>query len=508
MFASMYTRRNLRLVVVALILAWALWQRYGSATHSAPAPKVIHHAVTEPRVLVRGGVRLRECDLPATSVPFPPVAAYCATVDVPENRAEPHGRQVHLNVAIVPSSAEHPARDAVTFLDGGPGGAAVADYPLVAHQFAPLLKTRDVVLIDQRGTGHSNGFECSPGKEPSTEARVRACAVEVARQADPRHYATDDATADIEDVRRRLGYPQLTVIGVSYGTRVAQVYARHYPAAVRALVLDSPVPNALTLGQEHARNLENTLQTRFKACVADSACKARFGDPYTTLQTLLQRLDGHPIDVTITDPVTHGSRREHLTRAGLASLVRFYAYSPITTALLPLTLDEAKAGHYDPLLGQLLLVQSDLSTRLDGPMELSVLCTEDAPLLRVQADDADTVLGTGFVLEAQTACANWPHRSMPGGFHDPLTGPVPTLLLSGEWDPVTPPRYAEEIARHLQHARVLTLPGQGHSVMGIGCAADVVARFVEHLDFEHLDAECLARERATPFFVGYAGATP
>jgi pimeloyl-ACP methyl ester carboxylesterase len=273
-------------------------------------------------------------------------------------------------------------------------------------------------------------------------------------------------------------------------------------------VLDSPVPNALTLGSEHARNLDESLHARFATCVADRQCRERFGDPAHTLQSLLEQLDAHPVDVTINDPVTHAARSEHLTRAGLAQLVRFYAYSPQTAALLPLTLDDARAGRYQALLGQLLLVQGDLSTRLDGPMELSVLCSEDASLLAESPSDAKTILGSAFVQQAQSACAAWPHAPMPKLFHTPLTGSVPTLILSGEFDPVTPPRYAHEIAAHLSQASVLVLPGQGHSVMGIGCAPDVVERFVSSASIKKLDAECLQREHATPFFLDYAGAAP
>jgi len=501
-----------RLFLYALvILAVVAGQRYRHAPHvltptTESTVGVVPAAV--PRTLLRGSVRLTECNLSAPRTPFAPVVAYCTKMSVPEDRAHPEGRQISLGVALIPSTAEKRAADAVTFLDGGPGGAALADFPLVAHAFGPLLKSRDILLIDQRGTGQSNAFECPPSSDTDVTKRVSACAEHVSKRADPRFYTTVDATADLEWVRTQLGYPALTVVGVSYGTRVAQVYARDYPRSVRALVLDSPVPNTLTLGSEHALNLDASLQARFATCVADPACRDRFGDPGRTLQSLLERLEAHPIDVTLEDPVTHATRSEHLTRAGLAQLVRFYAYSPQTAALLPLTLDEARAGRFQALLGQLLLVQGDLSTRLDGPMELSVLCSEDAPLLTVRPADAQTTLGAGFVQQAQSACAAWPHAPMPKDFHRPLTGSVPTLLLSGEFDPVTPPRYADEIAHHLSQARVLVLPGQGHSVMGVGCAPDVVERFVSSASFAKLDAECLQRERATPFFLGYAGAAP
>ncbi len=508
-------KTSLRLRLVAVVVVGAIFwigrhhrTALPTATATASATATIARAAAPARVIRRGEVQLTECELKAPHSAAPPAHAYCAVLEVPENRARPSARQVTLHLAVIPSQAARPAADAVTFLDGGPGGAALADYPLVAQSFAPLQKARDILLIDQRGTGQSNPLQCPPAQNTELLARVRACAAHVATRADPRYYTTADASADLEAVRVQLGYPQLTVIGVSYGTRVAQIYARDYPRSVRALVLDSPVPNTLVLGSEHARNLENTLQARFQACVADSPCKARFQNPYATLSALSARLEAHPIDVTVADPITHAIRTEHLTRASVAQLVRFYAYSPLSMALLPLTLDEAQAGRYTPLLTQLLQVEGDLSTRLEGGMELSVLCTEDAPLLREDPADAHTVLGSAFVRQAQQACTAWPHAPMPAHFHDPLTGAVPTLLLSGELDPVTPPRYAQAIADHLSQARVLTLPGQGHAVMGVGCAPEVVARFVAKADAATLDAHCLARERAAPFFLDYAGPSP
>lgn len=489
----------LRQIHPLAVLGGAPALRASSATAVADAPV---------RTIRRGGLTLGACELVAPATAVPPAAAYCTTMTVAENRSLPGGRRIGLRVAVIPASAEHPAADAVTFLDGGPGGAATADYPLVAPAFAGLHHARDVLLIDQRGTGRSNPLTCPKDPDAAPSDRVSACARALADRTDPRAYTTVDATADLDEVRHRLGYPQLTLVGVSYGTRVAQVYARDYPRAVRAVVLDSPVPNALVLGSEHARNLDAVLTRRFADCTREPACAARFGDPAVTLNTLVQRLAKAPVDVTLPDPTTNATRTDHLTRDGLAMLTRLYAYSPLTLALLPLTLDEARAGRYAPLLGQLLQVQSDLSTRLEGGMELSVLCSEDVGLMHPDPADAATLLGTEFVTRATAACAQWPHAPMPEHFHDPLQGSVPTLILSGEFDPVTPPRYATDIAARLRAAKAVVLPGQGHAVMTAGCAPQVIERFVEHASVTGLDTACLGRERAAPFFLGYTGAAP
>jgi pimeloyl-ACP methyl ester carboxylesterase len=462
-------------------------------------------AATPP--LVRGALTFTPCELKAENTPLPPVKAECTHFDVPEDWDHPQGRHLSLNVALVPSSNRRPAPDLVTFLDGGPGGAATEDYPLLAAAFQPIAKYRDVLLVDQRGTGHSNPLSCRPIPDVEPTELRRRCAASLEARADLRFYRTTDAARDLEALRLALKAPAYTLVGVSYGTRMAQIYAKRYPKSVRAMVLDSSVPNALTLGSEHAQNLEYVLNTRFARCVADAACKERFNDPAATLKRLADRLSQKPASVEVRDPVTFVSKHATLDRSELASLVRLYAYNPVSAALLPLTLDEADKGVYGPLIGQVALLKDDLSTRLAGGMELSVICAEDADLLTANAADRSTLLGE-FADRLKAACGVWPHGDRPADFHAPLEGPVPVLLLEGELDPVTPPRYATEIASHLPNARVIVLPGQGHSVMGTGCLPDLVGKFVKSADAHALDVTCTARERDRAPFMTYSGSTP
>ena len=204
------------------------------------------------------------------------------------------------------------------FLDGGPGGAATEDYPAIAAAFAPLRKQHALLLVDQRGTGGSNALDCDDG-EDAAPARRRASdgagaaarlLAKLAPHAAPQFYATSDAVEDLEAVRRALGSPQLDLVGVSYGTRMAQQYARRHGGAVRALVLDSAVPNALALGSEHARNLEDVLRELFARCRAAARLRQRYGDPYQTLQRLQARLRAHPQQLSLRDPYTFRVQRE------------------------------------------------------------------------------------------------------------------------------------------------------------------------------------------------------
>jgi pimeloyl-ACP methyl ester carboxylesterase len=197
-----------------------------------------------------------------------------------------------------------------------------------------------------------------------------------------------------------------------------------------------------------------------------------------------------------------------LTADDLAAVVRFYAYSPLTAALIPLMLDQADHGNYAPLLGQKRWLASDLSDQITSGLELSVACAEDVDLLAPRPQDADSLLGNGMIERAKAACQIWPKGSRPADFHAPLVSSKPILVLSGELDPVTPPLYGRQILRTLSDARQLIAPGQGHGVMGAGCMPQLLQRFVDSLNPAGLDASCLKLLGQTPAFIDYNGAAP
>jgi pimeloyl-ACP methyl ester carboxylesterase len=493
-------------MAVVALAASLLWR-----AHKAPGTETPHDAA--PASLTRGALTLTPCALGASGhLPGASLAAHCTELDVPEDWAHPESRHIRLRVAIVTALSSRPAPDPVVFLDGGPGGAATEDFPLVAAAFEPLRRHHDVWLIDQRGTGGSNALRCeSPSKTTAGDAPqtlLKACLEQLKDRADVRLYRTSDAVRDLEAVRKSLGSPQLNLFGVSYGTRLAQQYAGANPQSVRSIILDSPVPNRLALGSEHARNLEDTLKRRFARCAEQSDCQAHFGDPYATLMDLKARLAAHPATIEAPDPVTFATHPRTFGAADLATTVRFYAYNPVSSALLPLTLDEAKHGNLKPLLAQEEILQGDLTDRLTGGMELSVICAEDADLLTEQPEDANTLLGTEFVQRAKNACALWPHGGRAADFHEPLRTTVPVLLLAGEFDPVTPERYAREIAESLPNSRVLLAKGQGHAVMGVGCMPQLTEKFVMSLAPAQLDVTCLSMLGDRAPFLTYSGPAP
>lgn len=446
------------------------------------------------------------------------VDAQCTTVSVPENRAEPEGRRIELALAWVPAIGNDAAEDPVFLLAGGPGQSARESYPLMADAFRPTLRKRHVILLDQRGTGASNPLTCRDAEGRSAVAEEDALDAEslqrFAREclagldADPRHYTTSDAVQDLEHVRGLLGAERISLVGVSYGTRVAQEYMRRFPQRARAVVLDSVVPTELILGSEHAKNLEAALDLQFARCAADALCRERFGNPRVTLDALLAQLRAEPVPVRFRDPVTGEVREEPFDATRLASVVRLYAYAPSTGAMLPMALAEAAAGRPEVLMAQARMLVSLVGEQISHGMQLAVMCTEDTPFLAVDPADADTTLGNGIIELAQAQCAVWPRGTLPEDFHAPLSSEVPTLLLSGEFDPVTPPRYGDQAVKGLAKGRHLVLRGQGHSVMGQGCAPRLVARFFESADAAGLDAACLDELTYTAPFTGTHGWEP
>ncbi|NUO71337.1 MAG: alpha/beta hydrolase [Frateuria sp.] len=519
-------RMVLRIVVVTLGLGLLAWNQFhprapataGAGTEAAATP-VTPSAAAKPRTWKLGQLTLTACELGRPNSGLS-TAAWCASFEVPENRADPHGRRIALKLAVIRSEAQLPAKDMLVFLAGGPGQAATETWPMVAQALGPLVAHRNVLLVDQRGTGGSNPLDCKATEQAAGDGesagfdaqRLRAqttqCLHEIGTRADPRYYTTTAAVQDLEDARRALGVASFDLVGVSYGTRVAQQYAMHHPDAVRSVLLDGVVPNQLVLGEDFARNLDDALKAQFARCTAEPECKARFGNPYQTLYQLRDALRANPHKVSFRDPQNYQSVERTLSDDALASVVRLFAYSPVTAALLPLSIDAAAHGDVGPLLGQAKLISCELADSMNGGMQSSVICSEDADLLQPRPQDADTILGTRMIDTLQAVCAVWPHGTRPADFHQPFRSAIPTLLLSGQYDPVTPPRYGEEVLAGLSNARHLVLRGQGHNVIGAGCTPKLVQHFIEDLDPKKLDASCLERLQPTPLFIDFNGATP
>lgn len=525
--------KTFRLIIaVVVLLALFGYRQYTQRQHeSAKAPTLATvdagtnakaeaaAAKASPAITRRKGVlAFTPCTL-APDFGTASVEALCTKFLVPENHAAPNGRKISLAVAWVPAKGEG-LPDPVFMLAGGPGQSALESFPSLVSAFADLRKKRDILLVDQRGTGDSNKLICKDEKGKSavvedddygvdaSRSFAAGCAAKLAAAADLRFYSTSDAIQDLDAVRVAFGAEQVNLMGVSYGTRVAQQYAARYPAHTRTVTIDGIVPNTLVLGNEHARNLESSLDRQFARCSADQGCMEKLGDPRARLNKLMATLATDPPLVSYRDAITGEAKQEKLSPGHIVTLARMFAYAPQAAGLLPLELNEAAQGRYEPLMALSNLLSSTLGDQIMHGMQLSVICTEDASEMKANDADKDSLLGNNMITVLQAQCEAWPKGLRPQGFRKPLAGTVPVLILSGEFDPVTPPRYGDEVLKTLPNGRHLIVRGQGHNVLPIGCMPKLFARFVDTADAKQLDASCLDKIPYAKPFTGFYGWEP
>jgi pimeloyl-ACP methyl ester carboxylesterase len=449
---------------------------------------------------------------------YPSIKARCGTMQRPLDPSNPDASRIELHVAVVAALNLTPLPDPVVPLAGGPGQSAVQFYAAYANAFEALRRDRDILLVDQRGTGDSSLMNC-PFDEDLVEGKY---SVEVTREAaeaclaqlphDPRFFTTSVAVTDLEAVRSALGYPALNLYGISYGTRVAQHFARRYPDVTRSMVLDGVVPPQISLGPEIATESQRALDTIFARCGDDEGCSARFPDVAESFAALVAALRASP--VTVSTPHPNTGRTEELTFGSneLSAAVRLLAYHPNSVALLPLLVHEAAAGNFTPLASQYLLTALSLADTLALGMHNSIMCSEDVPFYDDTLIDYDGLLASymGIIqLEAiEAICSVWPVGPVDAEFKVPLQTSLPVLLLSGDADPITPPRYAEMAAVDLGNALHLVGHQQGHGQLAVGCTRQLVADFVNAADPSAVDAGCLQRSFVMPFFVDFSGPQP
>lgn len=431
-------------------------------------------------------------------LPGVPREARCLDVDVPLDWDTPAGAQIRVHVAVLPAEGSRPLEDPLFVFAGGPGQAATRLGEHALAVFGALTARRDVVLVDQRGTGQSHPLDCPDAglRAPLAQQldveggrrRLAACRdALVARGEDLRQYATWSAVRDVDRVREVLGYPQLNAWGASYGTRAALEYARQFPQRVRALVLDGVAPPDVVLPVAFAEDTDAALDAWLSACRADPACAAAPLD--APLAALLAPPDGG-LAAAVADPFFGTPAAATLGPRQLLGLLRGPLYAPSLAAVWPHALRRAGAGDFTPLLG----LEAALSgVQLSQGMHFSVLCAEDVPRLTPALREAvaRTRSGAAFIGEYEEACAGWPTRPVPEAYFAPPPIAAPVLLLSGGVDPATPPRHAAALAARLPHATHVVARNLAHGVSTQGCGPQLVQRFVRDLSLGGLDAGCL-----------------
>jgi len=462
-------------------------------------------------------LELDDCRISAGPA-FPGIKARCGTLWRPENPADPNSAEIEIAVAVVPALDLTPQPDPFVPLAGGPGQGARQFYSAYRGVFERVRRDRDIVLVDQRGTGESSRMDCDIDDDIvdgryTTELALEATQICLdALPHDPRFFTTSIAVQDLEAVRAALGYTQLNLYGVSYGSRVAQHYARRYPESTRSIVLDGVAPPQLPLGPEIAIEAQRALDNIFLRCADDAACNDRFPNLRQSFIAVRAELAEQAVVVDLANPVTGHREFVDFGSAELAGALRLLSYHTNSMAIVPLLIDEAANGHFGPLAAQFHMIAASMADTLALGMHNSIMCTEDVPFYN--SSDIDiAALEASYIgvvqLEAlQAICSLWPAGPIDDDLHEPLASDIPTLLLSGEADPITPPRYAALAMVDLERARHLIGKQQGHGQAGIGCTPRLISQFVTAADPADLDAACLERSFPMPFFLDFAGPAP
>jgi pimeloyl-ACP methyl ester carboxylesterase len=438
----------------------------------------------------------------------------CGSLQRPLDPARPDGVQIEVHYLVVPAMARNKQPDAVLLLAGGPGQSAINVAARVLPRLSRLGNRRDLVFIDQRGTGRSAPLMCpDDSKLPITEQldteaqfrRLDACRAALeqlpyGRDGGLRFFTTAIAMQDMDAVREALGVPQWNLVGASYGTRAALEYLRQFPGKVRRTVIDGVAPPDMVLPASFSADTQAALHRLFDA----------HGKSHPQLRADWQQLLASlPRPVTVAHPLTGQPERFTVDRQLLLRAVRPPLYQPTLAAALPAAIQAAThEGRFEGLFGLTSAFGSAKEMRLAMGMHFSVICAEDLPRLA----DATDKPGADFQrMDAEMygrVCKTWPRGAVPADFYRVPAAPGPVLVMSGGADPATPPRHGERVAQalgagHPERVQHLVVPEAGHGVTAVGCVRDLLFRFIDaQTDAAALpqDGSCATRIPRPPAF--------
>jgi len=432
------------------------------------------------------------------------IEGLCGTVSVWENRESKQGRHLALKVMVLPA-LQSGASDAFFPLAGGPGQSAVDTYPATGYTNA-IRKDRDVVLVDQRGTGGSAPLKCDLrdmtnaqqvlGEEIPAE-RLRACREQLAQTADLTQYTTSIFADDLDDVRAALGYEKIDVFGTSYGTRAALVYLRRHGNHVRTIGLEGVVSPEFRIPLSFSRTLQSSIDQIIARCEATTACQQSYPDLRKEFDALLVRLDKEPAKADV--PIGGSKQTVTISKGLFVSTLRPALYQPQVISAFPLMIHKAYEGDWGIYAFIALQIRTAMDQALNRDLSLSVVCAEDVSGVTeamIGKETAGTYLGDYQIRQYQNYCKEWPQGSVPADFRAAVHSDVPALLISGALDPVTPPAVSQETARDLTKSQTVLLKDGTHGT-GSPCVDGIVAKFVATAG--KVDASCADEMKLGPF---------
>ena len=431
--------------------------------------------------------------------------------EVFENRAAKSGRRIALNILVLPALEPQKNPDPLFILAGGPGQAATANAKFNARVFAAVRRTRDIVMVDQRGTGGSNGLGCDLyGSSAQAHLRdlipidtLRKCVEEWKKRADLRFYTTEIAMADLDEVRDAMGFARINLFGTSYGTRAAQVYMRRFPEHLRCVVMKGVTPITVPLTLPMARDAQRALDLTFDDCLADEACRGAFPEIKGEWKSVLERLDRGEIEVELPAATDGKSERIKISRATLGPTVRTMLQSIDSAARLPMVIHAAARGNYVPLAREALTIRRGFPKAVSVGIFLGITAAEDVSISdpkEIARESEGTFLRDDYFKQLQRAAKIFPQSDLPADYRAPVGSEIPTLLISGFVDPATPPRGAEEVAKHLTKSRHVVARYGSHSYSGMSpCVDKMMAEFIQRGTVDGLHTSCVDQIKRPPF---------
>ncbi len=437
----------------------------------------------------------------------------CYVVNVAEDPGNPDARTIPIRIMVLQSGAAAPAPDPLYVLPGGPGQSAIGMANLrrfFADFFDPVRRSRDVVLVDQRGTGGSNPLDLEPSADRlfvRPEMNIppewgRAAIDRLRHRADPAQYTTARAVDDLDVVRRRLGHEQINLYGTSYGTRVAQYYVKRHGESVRTAVLKAVAPPDANIALSYGRYPQRAFDRLVELCRQDPSCATSYPDLKHDLETILARLDRRPVTAAIDHPLTGEPAEFTIARGNFAFGVRSALMNAAAWARLPMLIRQASAEDFSAWAPFLAQVRAAYATRLHAGLTLSVIAAEDAPRLteaEILHDASGTFIGDALARGFLELNDFWPRGEAPADLFTPLETDVPILLVSGALDPATPPEGAEAMLEHLPNGRHIVYAGGAHSAANFEGLDRIIRDFVESGTTDGLDVGAAVANRPLPF---------
>lgn len=429
----------------------------------------------------------------------------CGSYEVFEDRAAKTGRKIAIKIVVFPATRPNKQSDPFFYIPGGPGSSATEDAPYVAQEFSKIREHRDLVFVDQRGTGGSNPLNCTLFKAGDPRSYfgyyfplddVSRCRKELEPKADLKLYTTTIAMDDLDEVRAGLGFEKINLLGGSYGTRAAVTYLKRHQSHVRAIVLHGVSPTNQFMPRDFPQHTERALNGVIADCLADTDCRTAFPDPRADANAVLNRLLKSPVTVELNRKPANIT--VDLSRDLVAEAIRYMLYQPTGASQIPLFLHLAAGGNFTPLAEAALNYRQWIVATGSNGMYLSVTCAEDLPAIKPgvgEQNAENTFLGAYRLVQQRAACALWPQAKLAAGYAEPTRSGVPTLIVTGQWDPVTPPVYGDTASKYLPHSLHVVVPHGGHGfngLNGIECVNGLIETFIQSGTTTGLDTSCVS----------------